>query len=109
MLARGADGTPPLDSPAHAFVLQAFIVMAKNAKGGSAANIVGSALSAPGVYVFSELLEIRGIREVRCPIREVGCTADGLPGQLGASEQHAPTLELLEIFAYGTWGEFAGE
>lgn len=40
------------------------MLLAKSARGASVANLVGQATSAPGVYVFSELLELQGIKDV---------------------------------------------
>lgn len=38
--------------------------MAKSAKGAAAAKLIQDATSAPGVFVFSELLEMPNIQEV---------------------------------------------
>lgn len=43
---------------------QPFILLAKSARGASVGNLVGQATGAPGVYVFSELLELQGIKDV---------------------------------------------
>ena len=44
--------------------LEPFLLMAKSAKGAAAAKLVQDATAAPGVYVFSELLELPSIQEV---------------------------------------------
>lgn len=46
--------------------LEPFLLMAKSAKGAAAAKLIQDATSAPGVLVFSELLEMPNIQEVRC-------------------------------------------
>lgn len=43
--------------------LEPFLLMAKSAKGAAAAKLVQDATAAPGVYVFSELLEQPSIQE----------------------------------------------
>lgn len=45
--------------------LEPFLLMAKNMKGAAAAKLIQDATSAPGVFVFSELLELPNIQEVR--------------------------------------------
>ncbi|THH31586.1 hypothetical protein EUX98_g2628 [Antrodiella citrinella] len=43
--------------------LEPFLLMSKSAKGAAAAKLVQDATSAPGVFVFSELLELPNIQE----------------------------------------------
>ena len=70
--------------------LQPYILLAKNATGRAAADLVLQAIQAPGSYVFSELLE--------CPnIQNLANNSDG-----------APYLELLKIFAYGSYTDYKG-
>lgn len=45
--------------------LEPFLLMSKSAKGAAAAKLIQDATSAPGVFVFSELLELPNIQEVR--------------------------------------------
>lgn len=45
--------------------LEPFLLMSKSAKGAAAAKLVQDATAAPGVFVFSELLEMPNIQEVR--------------------------------------------
>ena len=45
--------------------LEPYLLMSKSAKGAGAAKLVQDATSAPGVLVFSELLEVSNIKEVR--------------------------------------------
>ncbi|CEL59972.1 COP9 signalosome complex subunit 7 OS=Dictyostelium discoideum GN=csn7 PE=1 SV=1 [Rhizoctonia solani AG-1 IB] len=73
----------------HSFrSLEPFLLMAKSAKGAGATKLIADATSAPGTYVFAELLEMPNIQ------------------QLGTSEQHAPWLELLKVFSYRTWADY---
>ena len=44
--------------------LEPFLLMAKSVKGAAAAKLIQDATSAPGVFVFSELLELPNIQEV---------------------------------------------
>lgn len=68
--------------------LEPFLLMAKGAKGAAAAKLIQDATSAPGVFVFSELLEIANIQE------------------LSKGEQ-ASSYRMLELFAYGTYEEYS--
>ncbi|CAE6478561.1 unnamed protein product [Rhizoctonia solani] len=68
--------------------LEPFLLMAKSAKGAGATKLIADATSAPGTYVFAELLEMPNIQE------------------LGTNEQHAPWLELLKVFSYRTWTDY---
>lgn len=45
--------------------LEPFLLIAKSLKGAAAAKLIQDATSAPGVFVFSELLELPNIQEVR--------------------------------------------
>ncbi|KAG5636927.1 hypothetical protein H0H81_006360 [Sphagnurus paluster] len=62
--------------------------MAKSLKGAAAAKLIQDATSAPGVFVFSELLELPNIQE------------------LGKSEQHQRFLSLLQLFSYKTYQDY---
>jgi COP9 signalosome complex subunit 7 len=44
--------------------LEPYLLMSKSAKGAAAAKLVLDAISAPGVFVFSELLDAPNIQEV---------------------------------------------
>ncbi|GAA6011125.1 hypothetical protein JCM11491_006735 [Sporobolomyces phaffii] len=68
--------------------LEPFTLLAKSARGAGAANLISQAVSAPGVYVFSELLQLPSISD------------------LATNEQHAGQYRLLELFAYGTWSDY---
>jgi len=67
--------------------LQAFVHLAKNAKGKAASGVIQQALSAPTVFVFGELLEMPNIQQL-------------------AGTEDSKYLELLKIFAYGTYKDF---
>ncbi|KAK0559283.1 hypothetical protein OC844_004515 [Tilletia horrida] len=68
--------------------LEQFLLLAKSARGIAAAKLIVQATSAPGCYVFSELLDVDGIK------------------QLAQSPEHAPAYHLLELFAYGTYQDY---
>jgi len=68
--------------------LEPFLLMAKSAKGAAAAKLIENATAAPGVFVFAELLEHPNVQE------------------LASNPQHAPYLELLKLFSYGTYEEY---
>lgn len=65
--------------------LEQFTLLAKNAKGAAAVELVKQALEASGVYVFGELLDMQNIQD------------------LGKNPSSAPYLDLLKIFAYETY------
>lgn len=48
----------------HLAKLEQYLLMSKAAKGAAAAKLVQDATSAPGVFVFAELLEQPNIQEV---------------------------------------------
>ncbi|KAG7090498.1 hypothetical protein E1B28_009611 [Marasmius oreades] len=68
--------------------LEPFLLMGKSVKGAAAAKLVQDATSAPGVFVFSELLQLPNIQE------------------LGKNEEHEKFLALLRLFAYKTYGDY---
>jgi len=68
--------------------LEPFLLMAKSLKGAAAAKLIQDATSAPGVFVFSELLELPNIKE------------------LEKSEQHQKFLALLQLFSYKTYKDY---
>jgi len=79
-----ADATADITEGA---ALQQFILLAKKAKGKACAAVIMQALSAPGVFVFGELLEMANVQA------------------LSEGEDKA-TLELLKIFSYGTYSDY---
>ncbi|KAJ7111245.1 hypothetical protein C8R44DRAFT_833286 [Mycena epipterygia] len=68
--------------------LEPFLLMAKSLKGAAAAKLIADATSAPGVFVFAELLELSNIQE------------------LSKSETHAKSFALLQLFAYRTYEDY---
>ena len=70
--------------------LEQFLLLAKTAKGPAVVELVNQALGAPGVYVFGELLETECIQEL-------------------AAGPNASYLQLLEVFAYGTYTDYKSE
>lgn len=44
--------------------LEPYLLMGKSMKGAAAAKLIQDATSAPGVFVFGELFELPGIRDV---------------------------------------------
>ncbi|SJL00603.1 related to COP9 signalosome complex subunit 7b [Armillaria ostoyae] len=68
--------------------LEPFLLMAKSMKGAAAAKLIQDATSAPGVFVFAELLDLPNILE------------------LEKSEQHRKFLSLLQLFAYRTYQDY---
>ncbi|KXS19771.1 hypothetical protein M427DRAFT_429592 [Gonapodya prolifera JEL478] len=68
--------------------LEPFVLLAKTAKGAACAKLVLDAVAAPGVFVFSELLDSPNVKE------------------LATNSQFAGHHQLLEIFAYGTFPDY---
>ena len=48
--------------------LEQFVLLAKSAKGAAVVELINQALSAPGVFVFGELLEMPSVQDVCCCI-----------------------------------------
>ncbi|KAL5495840.1 hypothetical protein ACEPAI_1304 [Sanghuangporus weigelae] len=67
--------------------LEPFLLMSKSAKGAAAAKLCQDATSAPGVFVFGELLEMPNIQEL-------------------SKNEQAPHFRLLELFAYGSLDDY---
>lgn len=67
--------------------LEQFVLLSKSARGPAVPELIKQALAAPGVYVFGELLEADSVREL-------------------AGGANANYLQLLEIFAYGTYSDY---
>eukprot|EP01119_Soliformovum_irregulare_P008815 TRINITY_DN21932_c1_g1_i1.p1 TRINITY_DN21932_c1_g1~~TRINITY_DN21932_c1_g1_i1.p1 ORF type:complete len:267 (+),score=64.45 TRINITY_DN21932_c1_g1_i1:51-851(+) len=67
--------------------IQQFCHLAKNAKGKTCTLLIGQAMSAPTVFVFGELIDNPNVQQLQ-----------------GTEEQK--WLDLLKIFAYGTYGEY---
>ena len=67
--------------------LKPFLLLAKSAKGAAAASLISQVLEHPSVFVFGELLDVSGVKDL-------------------AGSPSAGSLELLRIFAYGTWSDY---
>lgn len=67
--------------------LQTFVHLAKNAKGKAATMAIQQALSATTVFVFGELLDLPNIQQL-------------------AGTEDEKFLDLLKIFAYGTYKDY---
>ncbi|KAI0825256.1 hypothetical protein BC628DRAFT_1374228 [Trametes gibbosa] len=72
----------------HVAKLEPFLLMSKAAKGAAAAKLIQDATSAPGVFVFGELLEQPNVQE------------------LVGHEQHSRSYSLLQLFAYKTYTDY---
>ncbi|MEE6523382.1 hypothetical protein FKM82_022266 [Ascaphus truei] len=68
-------------------ILEQFILLAKGTKGSALPALVNQVLEAPGVYVFGDLLDLPTVQEL----------ADGT---------NAGYLQLLNLFAYGTYPDY---
>ena len=52
--------------------LEPYLLLSKNAKGRAAADLIQKITAEPGVFAFSELLQVPGIQQV-CPFRSLSC------------------------------------
>lgn len=68
--------------------LEPYLLLAKSAKSAAAAKLITEATSAPGCYVFSELLDFEGIQA------------------LAQQEEYVKNYRLLQLFAYGTFLQY---
>jgi hypothetical protein len=57
--------TGNMDLANYSAKLEPFLLMAKSLKGAATAKLIQDATSAPAVFVFSELLALPNIQEVR--------------------------------------------
>ncbi|KAI9599211.1 COP9 complex subunit 7A [Syncephalis fuscata] len=64
------------------------LLLLKSTRGASCVNLIQQALSAPGVYVFSEFVQAPNVQE------------------LTKDPQHVAYVELLKIFSYGTYEDY---
>jgi len=67
--------------------LKPFLLLAKSTKGAAAADLIRQVLEHPGVNVFGELLDMPNVQQL-------------------AGTSSAGSLELLRVFAFGTWSEY---
>ncbi|XP_045603277.1 COP9 signalosome complex subunit 7b isoform X2 [Procambarus clarkii] len=79
------------EKPSQTNPVEQYILLAKQAKGAAAVQLVKQVLEAPEVYVFGELLDMPNITNLK------------------NNSQHAPYYELLQLFAYGIYGDYARE
>ncbi|XP_060007840.1 COP9 signalosome complex subunit 7b isoform X2 [Lagenorhynchus albirostris] len=68
-------------------LLEQFILLAKGTSGSALTALISQVLEAPGVYVFGELLELANVQEL-------------------AEGGNAAYLQLLNLFAYGTYPDY---
>ncbi|KAJ3720210.1 hypothetical protein DFJ43DRAFT_1205550 [Lentinula guzmanii] len=68
--------------------LEQYLLMGKSMRGAAAAKLIQSATSAPGVFVFGELFDLPGIRN------------------LEKDEQYSQSYALLQLFAYKTYQDY---
>eukprot|EP00232_Nephroselmis_pyriformis_P021643 CAMPEP_0182866516 /NCGR_PEP_ID=MMETSP0034_2-20130328/8245_1 /TAXON_ID=156128 /ORGANISM="Nephroselmis pyriformis, Strain CCMP717" /LENGTH=266 /DNA_ID=CAMNT_0024998845 /DNA_START=90 /DNA_END=887 /DNA_ORIENTATION=+ len=68
--------------------VEQFCLLAKSARGAAARQIVVEATTEPGLYAFGELLDMPNIKD------------------LANTAEHAPFLQLLKIFAHGTYPDW---
>ncbi|EIM92049.1 uncharacterized protein STEHIDRAFT_70516 [Stereum hirsutum FP-91666 SS1] len=68
--------------------VEPFVLMSKSAKGAAAAKLVQDATSAPGLFVFAELLDVPSIQE------------------LANNPTHSSSYTLLQLFAYKTYQDY---
>jgi len=69
--------------------LMQFCLLAKSTKGPACASVIGQVLDHPSIFVFAELLDIPTVQQL-------------------AGTASEPYLELLKLFAYGTWQDYKG-
>ena len=73
--------------------LEPYILLSKSANSPrAAADLVTQATSAPNTFVFAELLHTPNIQALQT-----------------ASDDYAPYLTLVHIFAWGTWSDYIGQ
>ncbi|KAM6178821.1 COP9 signalosome complex subunit 7b isoform 2-T2 [Rhynchocyon petersi] len=68
-------------------LLEQFLLLAKGTSGSALTALISQVLEAPGVYVFGELLELANVQEL-------------------AEGANAAYLQLLNLFAYGTYPDY---
>lgn len=65
------DETSETKKPVAHNPLEQFVLLAKGTKGAACQDLIKTVLEAPGVYVFSELLEHANIRDVSVVLFDV--------------------------------------
>ncbi|CAI9101251.1 OLC1v1038535C4 [Oldenlandia corymbosa var. corymbosa] len=66
-----------------------FVKQASSLKGSALANVIIEATSHPSLFAFSEILDVPNVLELQ-------------------GTEHSVFLELLRMFAHGTWSEYKG-
>ncbi|GAB5576084.1 COP9 signalosome complex subunit 7b isoform X1 [Prionailurus iriomotensis] len=100
-------------------LLEQFILLAKGTSGSALTALISQVLEAPGVYVFGELLELANVQEALLLLAwsrtsepalhlvQVGLiVASVVPANLLAEGANAAYLQLLNLFAYGTYPDY---
>jgi len=67
--------------------LESFCLLAKNARGRAAVQIIHEATAAPGLFAFGELLDMPNVQQLK-------------------EGEFAQSFELLRLFAHGTWPDY---
>lgn len=78
-------GSASTTSPA---ALEPFLLLARGARGAALVSLIKQVLESANVFVFGELLDLEAISE------------------LDAHPEHKPYLQLLTLFAYGTYKDY---
>jgi len=68
--------------------IEQYCLLAKGARGRALVDLVQKATAEPGLFVFGEILDIDSVKELQ-------------------GSEHASSYELLKLFAYGTWRDYA--
>lgn len=68
--------------------IQQFVILAKGSRGRGLCDLISRATAEPGLFAFGELLELPNVQELQ--------------------NEAAEHFNLLNIFCYGTWSDFAG-
>lgn len=68
-------------------VLEQFCLLAKSARGRGLVELISTATADPNLFAFGELLDCPQIKDLR-------------------GSEHAAAIDLLRLFAYGTWPDF---
>ncbi|ROT83663.1 COP9 signalosome complex subunit 7b isoform X1 [Penaeus vannamei] len=91
MTAADKDSKNMGDKASQSNPAEQYILLAKQAKGAAAVQLVKQVLEAPEVYVFGELLDMPNITDLK------------------DNPQHAPYYEVLQLFAYGVYADYIRE
>lgn len=71
--------------------LEPFLLLGKGVRGAAATKLVLQAIEAPNVFVFGELLQVDGIKE------------------LELNDAHSKYWKLLQLYAFGTYKDYQAE